>query len=157
METAELVEALGERLGITLALDSDGACSFEADGLVVTLNSIQELSALVLTGDVGEPPPEEMAPLYKAMLEANHNFSGTAGATLSLDSATGRFSICRAMPAYALDVDALYAAVEGFVDTLDAWHKIVSNYRGAAPGGETPEPEDGGRDGFSAGGGFMQV
>ena len=32
MEIAELVVSLGDRIGIQLALDSDCACSFEADG-----------------------------------------------------------------------------------------------------------------------------
>ena len=127
MEIKELIGSLGDRIGIQLALDADGACSFEADGLVVTL--------------------------YKAMLEANCAFAGTAGATLSLDSASGRFSLCRALPLATLGADSLYAAVEGFVNTLDAWHKIVANYRAPAEG----EPTGGEPEPLSSGHGFMQV
>ena len=152
MQVAELVASFGERIGIRLALDADGACSFEADGLAVTLNHFPELDALALTGDVGEPPPENLESLYKAMLEANNAFSGTAGATLSLDAATGRFSLCRALSPAALGPDAFYAAVEGFVNTLDAWHKIVANYRAPTETATGGNPES-----FSPGTGFMQV
>ena len=109
----------------------------------MTLNHFPEIDALALTGDVGEPPPENLESLYKAMLEANCAFDGTAGATLSLDSATGRFSLCRTLPLAALDPDSLYVAVEEFVNTLEAWHKIVANYRapaqGESAGGESAE------------------
>jgi len=153
MEIKELIGSLGDRIGIQLALDADGACSFEADGLVVTLNHFPEINSLALTGDVGEPPPEKLESLYKAMLEANCAFAGTAGATLSLDSASGRFSLCRALPLATLGADSLYAAVEGFVNTLDAWHKIVANYRAPAEGQSAGVESEF----FSPGHGFMQV
>lgn len=153
MEIKELIASLGDRIGIQLALDADCACSFEADGLVVTLNHFPEIDTLALTGDIGEPPPENLEPLYKAMLEANCAFAGTAGATLSLDSATGRFSLCRALPLAVLDADSLYAAVEGFVNTLDAWHKIVVNYRSPVEG----RSADGEPEPFSPDHGFVQV
>ncbi len=154
METAELIKALGKRLGIRLTPDSDGACSFEADGFVVTLNHIDELRLLALTGDLGAPPPENLEALYKAMLEANYNFSGTAGATLARDAATGRFAICRILPLETLDADALYNAVEAFVNTLEAWSKIIVNYRhsaGPANGADAVQAP------FSHGNGFLQV
>ena len=155
MEIAELVASLGERLGVPLALDADGACAIEADGLVVTMSHLPELDAFALTGDVGEPPPENLESLYKAMLEANCAFTGTAGATLSLDSATGRVSLCWALPLVALDPDALYTTVEGFLNTLEAWHKIVANYR--APAQDEPASVEPGSLSPGLGPGFMQV
>lgn len=141
MDAPDLIAALGERLGIELKFDADGACSFAADEMLITINHIAEIDALVLTGDLGEPPPERLDALYKAMLDANHLFAGTAGATLSRDPETGHIVLCRAMPCMALDVDALYAQTERFVSTLEAWTKIVANFRDIPQ--EIQEPLDG--------------
>ena len=89
MESSELIKSFGERLSVELALDTDGACAIDVDGLAVTINDLTEISSIALTGDLGEPPPENLEALYKALLEANHLFNGTAGATLSLDASTG--------------------------------------------------------------------
>ena len=139
MEAAELITALGSNLGIELKLDADGACSFGADDMIITINHLEQLDALVLSGDLGEPPPERLEALYKAMLGANHLFAGTGGATLSRDPETGHFAICRALPCVTLDADSFYAQVERFVSTVEAWTKLVANFRAAAP--EVPPNE----------------
>ena len=133
METAELIKSLGEKLGVELMLDEDGVCAFEADGMAVTIHDLHELSAIALVGDLGEPPPEHLETLYQALLEANHLFGGTAGATLSRDSATGRFALCRALPCLALDAESFYTAVERFLNTLEVWSKVIRDFRSVVP------------------------
>ena len=96
MDAPELIDALGKRLGIGLALDEDGVCALDADGLAVVFNDLPQANALALACDLGKPPPERLEGLFRAMLQANHLFAGTAGATLSLDPASGRASLCRA-------------------------------------------------------------
>lgn len=142
MEASELITALGNRLGIELKLDADGACAFGADDMVVTINHLEPLDVLVLSGDLGEPPPERLEALYKAMLEANHLFAGTGGATLSRDPESGHFAICRALLCRALDADSFYAQTEQFVSTVEAWTKLVANFRAAAPEVLSNEAQD---------------
>lgn len=129
MEATELITALGSALGIELKLDAEGTCAFSADETTITINHLGQFDVLVLSGDLGEPPPERLEALYEAMLEANHLFAGTGGATLSRDSETGHFAICRALPCRALDADSFYAQVEQFVSTVEAWTKLVANFR----------------------------
>ena len=133
MESSELIKSFGEHLGVELALDTDGACAIDVDGLAVTINDLTEISSIALTGDLGEPPPENLEALYKALLEANHLFNGTAAATLSLDSSTGHFALCRVMPCVALDVDTFSLEVEHFVNVLETWTKIIANFRELSP------------------------
>ena len=66
------------------------------------------------------------------MLEANHLFAGTAGATISRDHETGRFHLCRQEPLAILDADSLAALVESFVNTLEIWRKAIASYRPVA-------------------------
>ena len=129
MEAKELTAELGKRLGIELEFDADGACSFTADELVVTINYLSELDLLVLTGDLGAPPPERLEVLYRAMLDANHLFVGTAGSTLSRDPQSGNFALCRAFPCRGVDAETFYVQTERFVSTLEAWAKLVANFR----------------------------
>ena len=129
MEANELINELGKRLGIELELE-EGACTIMAGDLFVTMNAFSELDAIVLTGDLGEPQPENLENLYKTMLEANHLFNGTAGATLSLNHETNCFSLCKALPCRLMDIDSFYAEIERFVNTLEVWSKLVQNYRG---------------------------
>ena len=85
MEAVDFIKDLGERLGIELELDTTGVCAFEADGLVISLHDLPELNAIAIIGDLGTPPPERLEGLYATLLEANHLFRDTGGATISRD------------------------------------------------------------------------
>ena len=100
--------------------------------MIVTFHVLPELDEIVLSGDIGEPPPEHLENLYKTMLESQYLFNGTAGATISLNSETNRFSLCKALPCKLLDGDSFFSEAEQFVNTLEVWVKLVKNYHGTA-------------------------
>lgn len=137
MEAEELLKQLGEAIGLELAFDENGACAFEADGMTVTLNNFPEFDRIVLSGDVGEPPPERLEGLYKAMLVANHLFQGTSGATLSLDPETGGFAVNLPIDCRVVDGEEFVAQTGKFVNLLESWRKIVENYRDGAGEGDS--------------------
>ncbi|MBQ3747326.1 MAG: type III secretion system chaperone [Kiritimatiellae bacterium] len=139
MEAIELVKELARRTGAALEPDPSGACSFEADGLAVEIVPLGELDAVALSGDLGEPPPQEVSRLYRLMLEANRNFTATFGATLSLDMVTGRFALCKVLPLKAQDGESFAREVERFLNTQEAWAGIVRDWRDI-PDTETPAP-----------------
>lgn len=140
-DTAELVGKLGEAVGVELELDENGMAAFEADGLVTTIADVPEIDAVALTGDIGEPPPERLKPLYKALLEAQHLFAGTGGATISIDPESGRFALNRTLPLKILDAENFVRHVETFVNTLETFAKLVGNFRAAT----AAAPEEDGR------------
>ncbi len=131
METSELIKSFGAKLGIDLEPNDDGIYSFEADNLSVSILDLPELDCTALVGDLGEPPPEGLEALYKVMMEANHLFRDTHGATLSLNPENSHFEICKALPNKLLDTDSFFLEIERFVNILEVWSKIVLNYRGA--------------------------
>ena len=129
MEGSESIKLFCEKTGIGFEPDADGSLAFEADGLRVTISELHELDAIALVGDLGEPPPERLEGLYKALLGANYMFGGTMGSTIALNPDDGRITLCRAMPTSALDVDQLCSQLEHFLNTAETWRKIVSDYR----------------------------
>lgn len=155
METSEILKSFCERIGIKYEPNADGACSFEADGLLVTVSDLRGLDQIALVGDLGEPPPQRLERLYKTMLEGNHLLGATGGATLSLDPDTGRFALCQFLPYRAIDADSLYSVADRFVSTIEAWTKLIGDFRDVLP---LADKAAGGHD---SGGlqmnGFMQV
>ncbi len=138
MDANDLIEGLGKRIGIELKLDDDNSCAIEADGMAIIINYLGEIDILVLLADVGEPPPERLEMLYKTLLEANHLFTATAGATLSLDPKSGHVVLCRAIRCMAVGVDEFVSEVERFINTLEMWTSTVVAFR--------DEPKEGGDD-----------
>ena len=133
MDASEIIRAFGAKLGIGLEFDAENACSFEADGLSLTIHNLPEIDMIAITGDLGDPPPWKLEGLYRIMLEANYLFRETSGASLSFNPEKGRFALCRAMPCKALDGETFFSEAERFVSTLEMWARIVRNYRGSAP------------------------
>ena len=131
MTFEELISGLGSKIGVELTSD-DGSCVINADDMVVTLMSLPDSDRLAVHGEIGDPPPEGLEQLLSAMLEANHLFAGTAGATISRDHETGRFHLCRHEPLATLDADSLAALVESFVNTLEILRKAIASHRPVA-------------------------
>ena len=166
MEFEDLLQGLAKKLNCgSLTADESGSVSLLVDEMPVTIINLDELKSVAFAGEIGEPPPEDrIERLYRALLVANHNFTGTGGATLSIDNETGRVMLCRIMPIAAIDPDEFFTNVESFVNTLETWRRIVTEFSGAASAefedGAQPSAE-GGEDAPPPnplmGGSFMQV
>ena len=91
MRFEDHIASLGRKIGVRLQVDDEGACVLSVDDMTVTLQGIAESEAAGFWGEIGDPPPQGLEKLLSAMLEANHMFKGTGGATISRDSETGRF------------------------------------------------------------------
>lgn len=128
MDGFEIIKAFGEKLGMELELDNAYSCSFQADEVIVTITVLSEIDQIAIYGDLGAPPAEQLEHLYKMMLEANHMYSSTFGATLSLNSQNDHFSLCKVIPCRALDNELFYSEMESFISICDNWFKIIRNY-----------------------------
>ncbi len=129
MECIEIIKAFGEKLGMDLELDNAYSCSFQADDVIVTITALSEINQIVISGDLGTPPAEQLEHLYRMMLEANHLYSSTFGATLSLNGDNEHFALCKVLPCKALDDETFYNEMESFISTCDTWEKVIRNYR----------------------------
>ena len=150
----EFIAALGNGLGVTIETEGDVAAisTGPEDGPAVTilLHGFDERNSVLMTADLGLPPPERLERLYRALLEANDLFRDTAGATLSVDPGTGRVRLQRHDTYDALVESGPDKAFLAFADVADAWAQIVRDYRDA-PEEKAEKPQDlGNLSGFRA-------
>ena len=154
----EIMDEFAAKIGLKerIEIDEDGFCSFGVDGATVAIQGMDELELLSLSAAVGAPPPERLEQLYLKLLEANYNFRGTDGATLSVDPQTGVVHLCQYAPYAALDADRTVALVSKFIDMLLDWRTRVADFRAE----EQKEKSETGRKDvmtLAAAEGFMQV
>ena len=144
MSFNDIVSVLGRAFGLELKVVQDTTV-FEVDSedggtkVQVVIHYVGERKLVLMSADLGEPPPEGGERLYRTMLEANNLFEGTAGATLALDAATGRFRLQRYESPDELSNDAK-AKIDSFIETALFWSRAIADFR---PSGETPETPSG--------------
>ena len=143
MQYRELIKGLVEKAGIAgeVEIDDEERCLLEFDGFGVVIQGIDAANAISFVAPVAELPPEKPERLYRALLEANHVFQGTGGATLSVNPDGGFAYLCRQFDSRALDVDELASALDGFLDTLEAWRTFIVEYRSRPAEEETAEDD----------------
>lgn len=80
---------------------------------------------LVCFCDLGAPAPERAAEVFKDLLEANHFWLGTGGATLGLQASTGNVVLALRTPLALLHVDGLGALLKLFTEVASFWARQV--------------------------------
>jgi hypothetical protein len=126
MTFEDAIAALGAEFGVALS-DEDGTASFEVaseDGdfepVNVTLTYEPEDETLLVSADAGAVDLEDGDEPLLRMLEANHMFTGTAGASFCLDD--GRAKLQR-----RIRLDAFWR--EGGKAILTSLFKSVQDWR----------------------------
>ena len=146
----DIIAVVERMLKVELAV-VQGTTVFEVAGedggrIRVLVQDESERHRVLLSADLGEPPPEGAETLFRTMLEANNLFEGTAGATLALDAATGRFRLQKYDSPDELANDAK-ARIESFIETALFWSRAIADFR----------PSDGVPESSSADFHIMQV
>ncbi len=144
MSFDDIVSVLSRAFGLELKVVQDTTV-FEVDSedgstkVQVVIHYVSERKLVLMSADLGEPPPEGGERLFRTMLEANNLFEGTVGATLALDAVTGRFRLQRyeSPDEFSNDIKAI---VESFIETALFWSRAISDFR---PTGEEPEAPSG--------------
>lgn len=153
MTFREYADVLAKELGVEIEVEGDACAvslgSEEGDKVEILLQGIGEHGALLTCAELGEPPPEGRKRLYQTILEANDLFSGTAGATLSLNPQNGHVRLQRYDDIDTLARIGLAKALIAFSDTAAAWKRLITDFRDSGNAGES----DSAFGGFSA----MQV
>ena len=84
----DAIASLGAELGFSLPVEDgvarlEAACAEgEADAITITISEMQDAGGALLSAEVGEAPA---ATDLRPLLEANHIFAETAGATLAIE------------------------------------------------------------------------
>lgn len=156
MEFSDLLQTLSEKTGVELSVE-DNSCSVAFDDMEVTMLELPELQILCTYAEIGNPPPEKLEELLGAMLEANFQFKGTAGSTISRNPETDSFFLCRYDALQMLDGDSFMQMLEKFVNTLDTWRQLVANFRASVESGEDFDATESLKGGLNFSDGFIRV
>ena len=88
---------------------------------------------LLYFADLGAPSPQRALPVYQALLEANHFWTGTSGATLGLQPGTGHVICCGSMAVVGASGADLAVRLDAFIGTLLFWQQYVADAQEATP------------------------
>jgi len=99
----------------------------ELDGLSVGLafEGGESDADLVCFCDLGRPAPERAGEVFKDLLEANHFWLGTGGATLGLQASTGHVVLALRTPMAVLQVDGMAALLKVFTEVASFWARQI--------------------------------
>lgn len=132
MELKDIMEAFAAEVGVTeVAPDDAGVYHLEFDGMGVSFATADD--RLVTWAEVGEIPSEGCERLYRALLEAMLLGSLTKGASFAVDSETDRIFLQRLDALAALSPEGFRKMIETFVNVLETWRKVVSDFQEVAP------------------------
>ena len=125
----DLIKEFASKSGMAGLEAQDGAAAVDIDGMRVALLHDRDSDAVLILGEVGAPPPEAEGRFAALLLQANHLFRRTGGATFAQNPETRSYVLMRAMPLPTLDAETLSAALEAFVNTLERWRRLLADYR----------------------------
>lgn len=137
-QAAALMKALGDNFGLELQPDGAGACAMRIDDRVdVTLRYEPNPPSLLAYAPIGELPHEDVEGVLRGLLEANHVWDGSRGATWSLSG--DEIVLSRLFPLEGLEVDPLAAELAVFVDIALAGQVSVQAGNSTATSVTAPE------------------
>ena len=137
IDAKAIIEAFCDRLGIKSGAGTEGVYSFAVDAGEFAVRDLSEEGILLLAADLGQVPSRNAEGFFRLMLEAQHSFRETAGATFSIDGERDCITLSRVVPYATLDEDVLFREVERFVNLFEVWTHIIRNYEGRKGSGET--------------------
>ena len=130
MAFEDAIASLGKELGIDLTVE-DGVARFTATPesgskqVSVSISEMDDGVSALLCADLGEMPSEGANELMLRMLEANHLFASTGGATLSVDD--GSVKLERYVGLVELQRGEGARVVAPFVEVAREWLGIVAD------------------------------
>jgi len=125
-ETAALVRSLGAGFGVELELDAGGACGMRIDDrLDLTLRHEPNPPRLLVYSPVGLLSDGPVEAVLRRLLEANHVWDGTRGATWSLSG--NEVVLSRLFPLWNLEAEALASELAVFVEVALAGQQALQS------------------------------
>ena len=91
-----------------------------------------EDDVLLVSGLVGDPPPEGCAEFCNLMLEANTGFFDASACALARNPESGCYMLLKRFAKASLDPESFAKELAAFADTLAEWRESLESFRPAA-------------------------
>ena len=127
MEMKELLDGLSSNLGIDSLAIIGGEAAIDIDGMPMLITEAQD-DALLVSGLVGEPPPEGCEAFCNLMLEANADFFGATACTLARNPESGCYMLLKRLAKASLDPESFVQELAAFADTLAEWRESLESF-----------------------------
>lgn len=147
MEFAELISDFSSRHGVEGLDIEDDTAAINVDDLTVIFTAVD--NDILMTTDIGEPPPEGASSFADLLLEANLEL----GATFAKSKDSGHYLLIRRLSLTTLNGESFDAALEELVNLAETWRKLLEDYRPVEEAAQEAAEEE---TTFQAGG-FLQV
>ena len=127
----QLVRHLAEATGLAhLALDAENGCALRVDeSLDLEIDFGASASELRLSGVIGTYPPGLELAALRAIAGANLGWAGTGGGTLAANTERRQVVLQYREALDGLEPERFVRLIEGFLDTADAWRRILTELR----------------------------
>ncbi len=130
MDKTELTEVMSQKIGTDIEFDENGVCALQVDEIIVRIVYLEDVSQIVLCGELGTLPETDVEKLYLFMLEGNHMFSGTNGATIGVNSADRNVTVSKIIASDGVNAETFLSETEQFVNTCEMWFNVIRDYNG---------------------------
>ena len=132
MTFEDAIRSLGAEFGVDLEPE-DGAVSFaiagdDGDSVDIVVREAEDRESADISADLGELPAAGGDALLLEMLEANHLFGGTGGASLSVDGTRAKLE--RRVPLTELGRGEGSRVLAPFLATAGRWRGIIAGETG---------------------------
>lgn len=124
-----LIEAFAKHVGLPDDSGFTETLTMSVDDVAVGIQYVFDSSeeSIVLYCDLGPIPEQKERDIYRNLLEGNYFWTGTGGATLSINSDTGHALAAHAMPLEELDGEGLAVAIDAFADVGEFWTRFITS------------------------------
>ena len=126
-----LVKAFGSEVGLKdLCLDDDGFCAMSINDVMVGVELDEEGNRLLWYAMIGNVPQNCRMEFYERLLDANHFWNRTFGATLSVEKGTGLVTLAYSLPTELVSLDSIVKVTANFSEAAGLWVACVLGFEG---------------------------
>ena len=131
MEMKDLLDGLASILGIDSLAVIDGEAAIDIDGMAVLMTEPQR-DVLLVSGLVGDPPPEGCEAFCNLMLDANAGFFDNAACALARNPESGSYMLMKRFDENSLGPETFAKELAAFADALAEWRDALESFRPVA-------------------------
>ena len=139
----EILKGIGERNGLEMAFDKNGACPLELeDGRVMILQERADLNELDFVATLGSVPVEARQEVFTRLLAANFYWNETFGATISWNADLEEAVIIYPLQLDGATPEAVETILTRFVELQASWARRFAGMVASAQEHASGETED---------------
>lgn len=129
-----LIQGLSQQLGYEIEIIDD-VCAIGSEDVTILLMGIVENQEenLVITSDLGIPPPQHLEKLYEEMMNAMFVHQTTGIGAFARNPQDGRLWLQRIEPLVGLTPEVLMSHISLLGEAAIAWKKIIADFRDVSP------------------------